>query len=73
MRPNETTSLTLEERPVRCPICGGEVWEIVYGEPTAEAYESRIEDKIIYGGCCVTGHDPAWECIKCHTQIYQAE
>ncbi|MBR5841739.1 MAG: hypothetical protein IKY64_03885 [Bacteroidaceae bacterium] len=65
--------LTLKHRPERCPICGGEVWKILYGEPTVEAYESRIENKIIFGGCCITEHDPAWECIECHVQIYQEE
>lgn len=26
--------LTLKQRPERCPICGGEVWTILYGELT---------------------------------------
>ena len=66
-------NLALKHRPERCPICGGEVWEILYGMPTHEAYEKRNETKTILGGCCITEHDPAWECIECHVQIYEEE
>ena len=65
--------ITLKKRPQECPICGGEVWTILYGEPTCEAYEKRHEEKTIFGGCCRTEHDPAWQCYDCHTPIYQGE
>ena len=65
--------LTLRERPERCPICGGEVWTILYGEPTCEAYEQRHETKTIFGGCCITEHDPTWQCFDCHTPIYEGD
>ena len=65
--------LTLRERPERCPICGGEVWTILYGEPTPEAYEQRHETKTIFGGCCITEHDPTWQCFDCHTPIYEGD
>ena len=65
--------ITLKKRPQECPICGGEVGTILYGEPTCEAYEKRHEEKTIFGGCCRTEHDPAWQCYNCHTPIYQGE
>ena len=66
-------TITLNQRPERCPICGGEVWTIVYGEPSYEAYEKRFENKVVFGGCCITDHDPAWQCIECDALIYQEE
>ena len=63
--------IILKERPERCPICGGEVWKILYGEPTPEAYEKRHETKTIFAGCCITEHDPAWQCDDCYTPIYE--
>lgn len=65
--------LTSKECPERCPICGGEVWTILYGEPTPEAYEQRHETKTIVGGCCITEHDPTWQCFDCHTPIYEGD
>ena len=70
---NPYKPLTLKKKPQKCPICGGEVWKILYGEPTAEAYETRFKDKIIYAGCCITEHDPAWQCNNCHTPIYKGD
>jgi len=31
------------------------------------------ENKIVLGGCCVTGNDPTWKCIECSTDIYKLE
>lgn len=63
--------LTSKHRPERCPVCAGEVWTIVYGEPTYEAYEKRFENKVVFRGCCITDHDPAWQCIECDALIYK--
>lgn len=68
-----TKPITLKHRPKRCPICGGEVWTIAYGEPTAEAYEERFKSKTLFAGCCITEHDPAWQCYDCHTPIYKGD
>jgi len=26
---------------------------------------------VILGGCCVTGDDPAWECLNCEWQGWE--
>lgn len=66
-----TKPITLKHRPKKCPICGGEVWTLVYGEPTPEAYEERFKNKTFFAGCCITDHDPTWLCYDCHTPIYK--
>lgn len=64
--------LTLKKKPQKCPICGGEVWKILYGEPTAEAYETRFKDKIIYVGAVspsTTQHGSAAIAIPPSTRV----
>ena len=24
----------------------------------------------VFGGCCITGDDPSWECLDCNAKIY---
>jgi hypothetical protein len=47
-----------------CPDCQStESKRIVYGLP---AYDFDF-DKYEVGGCCVTGQDPKYKCMKCES------
>jgi hypothetical protein len=48
-----------------CPSCySAEVKEIVYGFPDVENFDF---DRFEVGGCCVTGRDPSYKCMKCES------
>jgi hypothetical protein len=56
--------------------CGSEIIaEILYGLPafSPSLRQELRENKIVLGGCCVTGNDPTWKCIECGTYIYKLE
>lgn len=60
--------LEVIRRPKRCPRCGGEICDILYGEPTStweEDYLRDTEHRAVLGGCCITGEDPDFECADC--------
>lgn len=60
------------KKPNKCPKCGSpKVVNIVYGEPTFEAYQEEVAEKIILGGYIVTGKDPLWGCTECKTKIHK--
>jgi formate dehydrogenase maturation protein FdhE len=47
-----------------CPACNStEVKKIVYGYPI----EGFDYDRFEVGGCCVTGQDPRYKCMKCES------
>lgn len=59
-------------RPHKCPRCGGEVCDILYGEPTAtweEDYLKETGHRAILGGCIITDDDPNYECAKCEQKF----
>ena len=56
---------------MNCPNCGKSwIAKIFWGYPAdTESMEKSLERKeIILGGCCVTDHDPKWECNSCNHQ-----
>jgi hypothetical protein len=62
------------KKPEKCPECGSEkIGDILYGLPSfTPALKQRIkENKVVLGGCCVTGNDPVWKCTSCNTVIYR--
>ena len=62
-------------KPKKCPSCGSEkVADILWGMPAfSRKLEKDLEDgKIVLGGCCVTDHDPEWQCVDCETRIFRA-
>lgn len=64
------------KKPDKCPECGSEkIADILYGLPAfSTSLKDRIKDhKIVLGGCCISGNDPAWKCIACNTYIYKME
>ena len=63
--------INVNSRPDVCPLCGGKIVDIIYGEPNQELYEQSLRNEVILGGCCVvvdeTGNmtNPEWGCVKC--------
>ncbi len=48
-----------------CPRCGALAAKpIIRGMPTYDAVE-QLGDRVSFGGCVVTGDDPAYECGAC--------
>lgn len=59
-------------RPKKCPRCGGEVCDILYGEPTAtweEVYLAETGHRAVLGGCIISENMPDYECAKCELQL----
>ena len=66
--------LDVIRRPNRCPLCGGDICDILYGEPTAMWYEDYLKDtghRAVLGGCCITDNDPDYECAKCGQHFWK--
>ena len=60
-------------RPQECPHCGsGKVARILWGLPdfSDEVSNQLQAGEITLGGCCVTGSDPAWQCLECDTRVH---
>lgn len=60
--------LEVKRRPRKCPKCGGEICDIIYGYPTAtweEDHFRRYHHKAVLGGCCFEENDPRWVCLQC--------
>lgn len=49
----------------KCPKCGENLVEIIYGMPSSELFEAEERGEVVIGGCEVTGNDPAYRCKKC--------
>jgi len=48
-----------------CPSCSSpQVKEIIYGLPDVENFDF---DQFEVGGCCVTGEDPRYKCMRCES------
>jgi hypothetical protein len=48
-----------------CPSCSSpQVKEIIYGLPDVENFDF---DQFEVGGCCVTGEDPLYKCMRCES------
>lgn len=58
-------------KPDVCPKCGGNIVDIIYGEPNQELNEQSLRNDVVLGGCCLivdeTGNmtNPEWGCVKC--------
>ena len=67
--------IEVNARPDTCPKCEGKIVEIVYGEPTQEAYERSLKGDFILGGCCINVDDNGQQmdaqfgCIECGRQF----
>jgi len=69
---NKGNRYTSKRKPRKCPACSSaSVVSILYGMPSNEAFEKAQAGRIALGGCCITGDDPAWQCICCDALIYR--
>ena len=50
----------------KCPKCGNNLIEIIYGMPGPELFEASERGEVILGGCCLTGDDPKYRCKHCN-------
>ena len=54
-----------------CPVCGGKLVPIVYGDPMVEIWEMSKRGEVVLGGCCIevdkNGNSlmPEWACTNC--------
>ena len=67
-------ALDVIRRPKRCPRCGGEVCDIIYGLLCSTWEEDHLKatgHKAVLGGCClsVDGSDPDFQCEDCGLQF----
>jgi hypothetical protein len=61
-------------KPTCCPKCGGEVYELLWGEPmmSEDDYFHLYGKHVIYAGCCIAfGKVPKWQCSKCGERFYE--
>lgn len=49
----------------KCPKCGEQLVEIVYGRPGPELFEASERGEVILGGCLISGDGPEYRCKKC--------
>lgn len=60
--------IDVKTRPGKCPKCGGEVYDILYGEPTStweEDYLKETGHHAILGGCIISEDCPDFVCKDC--------
>ena len=65
-------ALDVIRRPKRCPRCGGEVCDILYGEPTStweEDYKKEPGHRAVLGGCIIWEDCPDFQCEDCELQF----
>ena len=49
----------------KCPKCGKDLVDIIYGYPTPECFDAEDEKKIYLGGCCTFDDSPKYHCFNC--------
>ncbi len=63
-----------KRKPRKCPKCGSnKVATILFGLPVySEKLQQDMDSgKIVLGGCCISAHDPTWQCVDCGTGIHK--
>lgn len=65
-------SYNYKTKPDKCPRCGAPVYRILYGLPmmSEEEYFNKYHEHVIFGGCCLTDHNPTWACSQCRAEFY---
>lgn len=61
-------NIDVTSRPNKCPICGGEICDILYGEPTStweEDYLKETGHRAVLGGCIISEDCPDFVCAEC--------
>ena len=50
----------------KCPKCGTELMEIVYGMPSYELFKAEERGEVVIGVCEVFEDGPEYHCKKCN-------
>lgn len=69
MKKDDKKLIEVKRKPCKCPMCGGKVVIISYGEPTYEAYQAEQRGELVLGGCLIGPNSPDWQCVKCEAQF----
>lgn len=56
----------------KCPNCGEDMVDILYGMPMGEAFEKAERKELFLGGCCmpIEGEPPKYHCYRCRRSYY---
>ena len=62
----QTRIIDVLRKPVKCPVCGGEVVDIIYGTGYMEEWEFLMQYRkaAIMGGDNIPRRPPIWACIS---------
>ena len=56
--------IDVERKPIKCPVCGSEVWDIIYetGDMTEVEFFLTYNKPAIMGGDNIPRRPPIWAC-----------
>ena len=56
--------IDVERKPIKCPICGSDVWDIIYGtgDMTEVEFFLTYNKPAIMGGDNIPSRPPIWAC-----------
>ena len=59
-----TRIIDVERKPIKCPVCGSEVWDIIYGtgDMTEVEFFLTYNKPAIMGGDNIPRRPPIWAC-----------
>ena len=59
-----TRIIDVERKPIKCPVCGSEVWDIIYGtgDMTEVEFFFTYNKPAIMGGDNIPRRPPIWAC-----------
>lgn len=69
--PTRYQIINVLRKPRKCPNCGEEVWDIIYGTGEMEPWEFLMEYRksAAMGGDNIPIRPPVWECSCCNTRF----
>lgn len=68
------TRMSTTRAKTQCSKCDSfKVARIIYGMPDFTDRLEKLEErgKIIFGGCCVNGHDSKYQCTECGAEYFK--
>jgi DNA-directed RNA polymerase subunit RPC12/RpoP len=73
MKKDNRKPIEVNRKPTKCPVCGGKVVPINYGEPDYETFQASERGEIVLGGCLIGANAPDWACVKCGAQFLKVK
>ena len=64
-------SVTTDEKPAMCPICGGGVLPLIYDPLTEETVKMIRNKEAIQASGYIPEIKPQWECLGCETKFFK--